>query len=302
MGSETRPFNIETSKYFHEQARRILVDGVSSGIRKWADPVLYFDRADGPFFYDIDGNKMLDYTLGWGPLIVGSNHEAVNRAVAAQLEKGYTFGAQHKGEIALAERITAVVPGVDQVIFSNTGSEAVQAALRIARVYTGRDRIVKFEGHYHGWPNNVLVSFHPLKEDLGKPSATCAGQPSREFEDTLVLPWNDLDALEKLFADQGSEIACVITEPILANSGCCMPGDGYLAGVIDLCKRYGALSIFDEVITGFRIALGGARAFFNLSPDLSVYAKAMAGGFPMAAVGGRAEVFDVLREDPIRKP
>ena len=189
-----------------------------------------------------------------------------------------------------------VLPGVDQVIFSNSGSEAVQAALRLARANTGRDKIVKFEGHYHGWLNNVLVSFHPTREQAGKRTPSVGGQPDNEYRDTLILPWNDREELEALFREKGDEIACVITEPILANSGSCMPDDGYLQKIVDLCRSSGAVSIFDEVITGFRIALGGAREYFGIHPDLSVYGKAMAGGFTMAAVGGREELFDVLRD------
>ncbi len=278
--------------------RRALVripDGVSSSMRKNVSPVLYFERGDGPFFFDVDGNRYIDYTLAWGPLIVGNNHPAINEAVSRQLARGYTFGAQHGLEIALAERMTSVLPGVEQVLFCNTGSEAVQGALRLARARTKRDKIVKFEGHYHGWMNNVLVSYKPSPDQLGTPSPTCGGQPQHEYADTLVAPWNDLQALEDLFRENPGEIACVLTEPLLANSGCCMPEEGYLQGIIDLCRAHGAVSVFDEVITGFRVALGGARAFFGVLPDLSVYAKAMAGGFTMAAIGGSAEMFDVLR-------
>ena len=214
--------------------------------------------------------------------------------MTAQLSRAYAFGAQHRGEIELAELITRVVPGVERVIFSNTGSEAVQAALRLARAYPGRPLFVKFEGHYHGWFNNVLVSYRPKADDAIEPLPTCGGQPHNEFADTLVLPWNDIAALERAFADHPGRIAAVITEPMLANSGSCMPEPGYLAAVIDLCRRHGAVSVFDEVITGFRLALGGAREFFNLQPDLSVYAKAMAAGFCLSGVGGRKEIFDVL--------
>ena len=288
--------NIPGSEARYEQACEVLATGVSSGIRKWADPLLYFDRADGPYFYDVDGHKYIDYTLAWGPLILGSNHPAINAAVSAQIEKSYTFGAQQQLEIDLAAKLVDVLPGVDQVIFSNSGSEAVQAAIRLARATTGRSKIVKFEGHYHGWLNNVLVSFHPSREQVGTRSPSTGGQPANEYRDTLTLPWNDREELEKLLEEQGDEIACVITEPILANSGSCMPDDGFLQCIVDLCRSCGAVSIFDEVITGFRIALGGAREYFGVNPDLSVYAKAMAGGFTMGAVGGKRAVFDVLRD------
>ena len=285
------------SAELYERACHSLATGVSSSLRRHVtSPPLYIERAEGPYFIDADGVVRVDYTLGWGPLIVGSNHTGINTAVARQLEKGYTFGCQHRAEIELAELIVDSVPGVEQVIFSNTGTEAVQAAIRIARAHTGRDKILKFEGHYHGWLNNVLVSYRPKQADTTLTQPTCGGQPESEYADTLVLPWNDLEALEQLFAERGQEIACVINEPILANSGCCMPNPGYLARLIELCREHGSVSIFDEVITGFRIALGGAREYFGLEPDLSVYGKALAGGFTMSAVGGKAEMFEVLRD------
>ena len=290
-------FKDDNSKVFYERACKSLAMGVATGFRRNVTPVpMYYERGSGPYYYDVDGHELLDYTLAWGPLIVGSNHPALNEAITAQLSKSYTLGAQHEGEIILAELMVEVLPGVDQVIFSNTGSEAVQAALRLARAHTDRETIIKFEGHYHGWFNNVLVSCHPTASELGRPTPTCGGQPSSEFAHTLALPWNDLGALEKAFKVHGDTIACVLTEPVLANAGSCMPEKGFLQAVIDLCREHGTVSIFDEVITGFRLALGGARQYFDLSPDLSTYAKAMAGGFSMAAVGGKREIFDVLRD------
>jgi glutamate-1-semialdehyde 2,1-aminomutase len=291
------PFETDESAALYDRACRALATGVSSSLRRHVTPVpLFFERGDGPYFYDADGHELLDYTLAWGPLILGSNHPAINEAVARQLGRAYAFGAQHAGEAELAELIAASVPGVEQVIFSNTGTEAVQAALRVARALTGRAKVVKFEGHYHGWLNNVLVSYRPKGDDPHAVEPTTGGQPASEYADTVVLPWNDIDALEQAFARYPGQIAAVLTEPLLANSGCVMPRDGYLAGLIDLCRRHGAVSIFDEVITGFRLALGGAREFFDLAPDLSVYGKALAGGFAMSAVGGRREMFDVLRD------
>ena len=189
-----------------------------------------------------------------------------------------------------------MVPGVEQVILASSGTEAVQAALRLARATTGRAKFIKFEGHYHGWMNNVLVSYRPKTSDPIAALPACGGQPACEFADTIVLPWNDLDAVAAAFAAHPEQIAAVITEPLLANSGSCVPREGYLQGLVDVCRRNGAISIFDEVITGFRLALGGAREHFGVIPDLSVYAKAIAGGFTLAAVGGRREVFDVLRD------
>ncbi len=289
--------SFDKSKELYQKACDVLANGVSSGFRKNVTPVpLYFERADGPYYYDVDGNEFLDYTLAFGPLIAGNNHPSVKAAVIEQLEKSYSLGAQHEGEITLAKKMVDTLPGVDQVIFSNTGSEAVQAALRIARAYTGRNKIIKFEGHYHGWFNNIAVNVHSTETELGTIAPAHGGIPENEYAETLVLPWNEMEKLKDTFSLYKDEIACVITEPVLINSGCCMPREGFLEGMIDLCRQNGAISIFDEVITGFRIALGGAREYFGLVPDLSVYAKAIAGGFSMAAVGGRREIFDVLRD------
>ena len=285
----------DQSSSLYERACQSLATGVSTSFRKNVTPVpIYIDRAEGPYFYDVDGTEYVDYGLAWGPLIVGNNHPVLTRAVTEQLAKGYTYGAQHTGEIDLAEKMIEVIPGVERVIISNTGSEAVQAALRLARGFTGRDRFVKFEGHYHGWQNNVLVSNHPSPDQFGKTVPDCGGQPQAEYSLTLTCPWNDLDALEAVLKENPGQIAAVIGEPILVNGGSCLPDDGYWQGVMDLCKAHGALCIFDEVITGFRVALGGAREYLGLQPDLSVYAKAMAGGFSISAVGGRSDIFDAL--------
>lgn len=288
-------FKTDASKTLHDRACKSLVLGVSTAFRRKVTPVpLFMERADGPYHYDVDGHELLDYSLAWGPLILGNNHAGLNAAITEQLQRGYTYGAQHMGEIGLAELMVEVLPGVEQVLFSNTGSEAVQSALRLCRAYTDRDKVIKFEGHYHGWMNNMLVSVHSAPEELGKTSPSTGGQPAPEYADVIALPWNDLSALEKAFADHPDQIACVITEPINVNSGSCMPDDGYLSGLLELCREHGAVSVFDEVITGFRLALGGAREYFGLEPDLSIYAKAMAGGFSMAAVGGRQAIFEAL--------
>lgn len=286
----------DKSQEMYEVAKRLIPLGTSSGMRANVEPIIYYEKADGPWFYSVEGHKLLDYTLAWGPLILGSNNNAINQAVIEQLSKSYSLGAQHNLEIELAEKIIQSVPGLEEVIFSNTGTEAVQVALRIARAKTSRNKIIKFEGHYHGWMNNILVSYKPSAANLSKTTPTCGGQPESEYRDTIILPWNNLEALKEAFYTYKNEIACVITEPILANSGSCLPKAGFLENLIALCRENGAISIFDEVITGFRIALGGAREYYGLEPDLSVYAKAMANGFTMSAVGGKREIFDVLRE------
>jgi glutamate-1-semialdehyde 2,1-aminomutase len=297
MSTGASSLAVATSAALLDRSRRSLAMGVSSGMRRAGAPQpLFFERGEGPYFFDADGHKFLDYTLAWGPLILGNAHPAVIAAVTEQLSRGFAFGAQHRGEIELAELMTGVVPGLERVIFSNTGSEAVQAALRLARAVTGRSRFIKFEGHYHGWFNNVLVSYRPKATDEIVPLPTCGGQPPHEFADTIVVPWNDLPALERALEAHAGQVAAVLTEPLLANGGSCEARPGFLQGVIDLCRKHRAVSVFDEVITGFRLALGGAREHFDLAPDLSVYAKAMAAGFCMAAVGGRREIFDVLED------
>jgi len=291
--------NTERSAELYARSSESLACGVSSGFRaKVSDPPLFFERAEGPYFFDVDGNKLLDYTLAWGPLIVGSNHPHLNEAVSVAVRKSYTLGAQHEGEIALAEKIVSLVPGVDQVIFSSTGSEVVQTSIRLARAKTGRQAVIKFEGHYHGWMNNILVNYRP-DLDAGSPEAPptmggTGGQPEEEYTHTRVLPWNRLDLLEAELAK--GDVAAVIMEPLNANSGSVEPADGFLKGAVDACQKHGTVSIFDEVITGFRLALGGAREYFDVIPDLSLYAKAVAGGFSLAVIGGKREMFDPLRE------
>lgn len=286
---------LEQSKQLFDRAYQSLATGVSTSFRMNVTlPPMYVERADGPYFYDVDGNKLIDYGLAWGPLIVGNNHPVLTKAVTDQLARGYTYGTQHRGEIELAEKMISVIPGADRVIISNTGSEAVQASLRLARAYTGREKFIKFEGHYHGWQNNVLVSNHPTSDQFGTTVSDCGGQPQAEYSLTVTAPWNDLTALKNIFEQHKGQIAAVIGEPIACNGGSCMPEPGFLDGVIQLCRDNGAICIFDEVITGFRVALGGAREYFGLVPDLSVYAKAMAGGFSISAVVGREEIFETL--------
>jgi len=287
-------FNLSKEKF--ELAKKVIPLGATSGMRASVEPIIYYERADGPWYYSVEGHKILDYTLAWGPLILGSNNQSINQAINDQLQKSYTLGAQHQLEIDLAHKIIDSIPNLEEIIFSNTGTEAVQVALRIARAKTNRNKIIKFEGHYHGWMNNILVSYKPTSENLSVATPTCGGQPENEYSDTIILPWNNLDILKSAFETYKNQIACVITEPILANSGCCLPNSGYLQNVIDLCREHDVISIFDEVITGFRLALGGAREFYNLQPDLSIYAKAIANGFTLSAVAGKKEIFEVLRD------
>jgi glutamate-1-semialdehyde 2,1-aminomutase len=211
----------------------------------------------------------------------------------------HILGIQHELEYEVAERVQAMVPCAERVAFTSSGSEAVQIALRLARGFTGRNLVVKFEGHYHGWLDSVLIGYRPKPEDVaGAPVARVAsrGQVPNAVDNVLVARWNDAAALESLFRDQGDKIAAVIMEPVLCNSGGLMPKPGYLQAARDLCRRYGALLIFDEVITGFRIGPGGAQAHFGVTPDLATFGKALAGGLPLSAVAGRADVMDQIAD------
>jgi glutamate-1-semialdehyde 2,1-aminomutase len=259
----------ERSLELFKRALGPLAGGVSSAFRARAVPYpLYFERGCGPRVTDVDGYSYIDYALAWGPLILGHAHPAVEAAVAGQLRRGWDFGAQHEAEIRVAQKIVDLVPCADQVCFSNTGTEAVQLAFRIAKGYTGRSRIVRFEGHYHGW----------IEPAPG----------------TLILPWNDVAALEQAVAQHGREIAAVIMEPILCNGGCILPAPGYLQAVRDITAQHGIILIFDEIITGFRVALGGAQQRYSVTPDLATYAKAVAAGFPLSVVAGRGEIMEVV--------
>jgi len=283
-----------------ERARQVIAGGVNSNVRLAAVPQpLFFERGEGPRLTDVDGNSYIDYVLGQGPLIHGHSHPALLRAAAAGMARGMMFAAQHEAEIRLAERICALVPSAERVRLGSSGSEVIQAAFRIARAHTGRQKIVKFEGHYHGWFDNVLVSVAPGLDAAGpreQPHAVpgTRGVSEAVLADLIVLPWNDAEVLERTLRARAEEIAAVITEPIMGNVGCIMPQPGYLETLRRLCDELGIVFILDEVITGFRLAPGGAQQFLGIRPDLSTFGKAMAGGFPVACLAGRAELMELL--------
>ena len=246
---------------------------------------------------DVDGNRYIDYTLAWGPLILGHRHPALVETLRRQAERPHIYGAQHELEFLVAEKIQSLVPCADRVVLTSSGTEAVQIALRLVRAYTRRNLVVKFEGHYHGWMDSVLISHHPRQDEIGaverpNPVLGSCGQVSNAVENILICDWNRLDLLSRLFEENPSEIAAVIMEPVLCNSGCLPSVEGYLQAVRELCARHGALLIFDEVITGFRMSLGGAQGYYGVTPDLAVLGKALAGGLPLSAVVGRRDVLD----------
>lgn len=287
--------NWEKSAQLYQRARKVLPSGVSSAFRARQKPVpLFIDRGSGAHLYDVDGNEYIDYALGHGPLILGHCHPAIVRAVEKQLARGSTFGCQHELETEVAEKMLAVLPWAERVLFSNTGTEAVQVALRLARATTGRQIVVKFEGDYHGWMDSILVGYRhksPVKEaSHDEDMLATQGQSSSVLEDIRVLPWNDADALERCFDEIGNEIAAVITEPMQCNVASVVPAPGFLEAVRAETQKCGAVLIFDEIITGFRLAPGGGSEYFGVVPDLAVFGKALAGGYPLSAVAGTADL------------
>ena len=290
----------KTSREMLERAKGSLAGGVSSPFRAHFPVPLYFKDGAGAKLVDVDGNEYIDYTLAWGPLILGHRHPKIVEALQQTVQGPVTYGAQHALEIEVAEKFQACVPCAERVAFTSSGSEAVQLALRLARAATGRNLILKFEGHYHGWMDSVLLSYRAPVEKLGPADAPLIalgslGQVANSADNVIVAPWNDAAAVARLLEQRGSEIAAVITEPVLCNSGCLMPEAGYLKALRDLTTKHGVLLIFDEVITGFRMSLGGAQQAFSVTPDLATFGKAMAGGLPLSAVAGRAEILDLMQ-------
>jgi glutamate-1-semialdehyde 2,1-aminomutase len=294
--STTAPLTFDESKRRMAEAARWIAGGVNSNFRAGIAPTpLVIERGEGPYLIDADGNRLIDYYLGMGPMILGHSPASVKAAVAEQLERGLLFAAQCEIEIEAARLVCALVPCAERLRFASSGSEAVQAAIRLARAATGRKIIVKFEGHYHGWMDNILWSVAPAPKAAGPreaPNAVAAsnGQDEEAGRNTIVLPWNDLAALEKRLA--GDDVALVIMEPVMCNSGGILPLPGYLEGVRAACTRHGTVLLFDEVITGFRLAAGGAQQRLGVTPDLATFGKAIANGFPVAALAGRADLLD----------
>jgi glutamate-1-semialdehyde 2,1-aminomutase len=291
--------NWERSKALLARARQSLAGGVSSPFRAKAPVPLYFEDGCGPRLRDVDGNEYIDYQLAWGPMILGYRHPKLVEAMLRQANLPFSYGAQHELEISVAEKIQRIVPCAERVAFTSSGSEAVQLAQRLARAHTKRNLILKFEGHYHGWMDSALVSYHPAAGEVGPletPHAIpgSAGQVPNTILNTAVAVWNRLDLLEHTLKAKGDRVAAVFMEPVLCNSGCLLPSSGYLEGARDLCRQYGALLVFDEVITGFRMALGGAQAHYGVTPDLATFGKAVAGGAALSVIAGRREIMEQM--------
>ena len=277
------------------RAQELLPGGVNSPVRAFksvgGEP-FFVERADGPYLYDVDGNRYIDYVGSWGPMIVGHNHSAVRQAVKHAINNGLSFGAPCAAEVSMAETLTRLVPSCEMVRMVNSGTEATLSAIRLARGATGRSRIVKFEGCYHGHGDSFLVKAGSGMLTLGVP--TSPGVPAGLSELTLTLPYNDFEAATALFAEQGADIAGLIIEPVVGNANCIPPRDGYLQHLRALCTQYGTVLIFDEVMTGFRVALGGAQAHYGITPDLTTFGKIIGGGMPVGAYGGRRELMSQI--------
>ncbi|MFM8392689.1 MAG: aspartate aminotransferase family protein, partial [Acidobacteriota bacterium] len=268
-----------------ERARKVLAGGVSSEFRKYNHPhAIFYTHGQGSHIYDVDGNDYLDFTLSQGPLILGHSHPQVLQRVSDYSALGQLYAGQHLGEIELAEKLNQLIPSAELMRFCLDGSEAVQTALRVARAKTGRPKFLRFEGHYHGWLDNVAWGLStPSEEALGSRENPevypwSSGLAAHARDEFIIRPWNDLELVSQTLAEHHEEIAAIITEPVMCNNGCIMPVEGYLAGLRELCDRYGIALIFDEVITGFRMGLGGAQQYFGVTPDMSVFAKAIGSG------------------------
>ena len=286
------------------RAKKVLAGGVSSEFRKYNHPhAIFYTHGLGSRIYDADGNEFLDFTLSQGPLILGHSHPEVLKAVNEYSAQGQLYAGQHLREIQLAEKLNELIPSAELMRFCLDGSEAVQTAFRVARAKTGRQKFLRFEGHYHGWMDNVCWGISaPGIGDLGsreKPEVFpwTQGLPEQAKDEFIILPWNDLGLLRKTLAERHQEIAAVITEPIMCNSGCILPETGFLEGLRALCTQYGIALIFDEVITGFRVGFEGAAAYYGITPDIVTYGKIIGGGLPVGMYGASNEIMAHISPD-----
>ena len=293
---------MDRSEALFERAKKVLPGGVNSPVRAYRAVGLtprFITRADGAYIWDEDGNKYIDYVCSWGPMILGHNHPIIREAVERAVKDGLSFGASTRREVEIAELMVRMVPNIEMVRMVNSGTEAVMSALRLARGATGRDKLMKFEGCYHGHSDSMLVKAgSSAVAEEGRPSS--AGVPADVAKDTLTARYNDLDSVRELFARYPGQIACVIVEPVAANMGVVGPQPGFLEGLRAICDKEGALLLFDEVITGFRLARGGAQEFFGVRADLVTFGKIIGGGMPVGAYcGSRALMEQVAPCGPV---
>jgi len=296
----------EASARMLERAKQVIAGGVSSEFRKYNHPhAIFYDRAQGSRIWDIDGNEYLDFTLSQGPMILGHSHPEVLQAVTEYSATGQMFAGQHLREVELAELLQRLIPSAELMRFCLDGSEAVQTAFRVARARTGRRKFIRFEGHYHGWLDNVAWGLSaPSPEALGPREQPTAypwsqGISPMSREEFIILPWNDAELLRRALAEHHEDVAAIITEAVMCNNGCNLPVPGFLQEIRSLCDQYGIAFIMDEVITGFRLSLSGAQTYFNVTPDMSVFAKAMGSGYPISAVVGRREWMSLIAESKV---
>jgi glutamate-1-semialdehyde 2,1-aminomutase len=279
------------SAQLFQQAQKTIPGGVNSPVRAFKSvggtPV-FIDSANGAYLYDVDGKKYIDYIGSWGPMLLGHNHPSIREAVIKAAEKGLSFGAPCPAEITMAETICELVPSMEMVRMVSSGTEATMSAIRLARGFTGRNSILKFEGCYHGHADSLLVKAGSGALTLGVPNSP--GVPADFAKYTLTAEFNNLEQVKQIFAEQGADLACIIVEPVAGNMNCIPPAPGFLEGLRALCDEYGAVLIFDEVMTGFRVALGGAQAYYNIKPDLTTLGKIIGGGMPVGAFGGRRDI------------
>jgi glutamate-1-semialdehyde 2,1-aminomutase len=292
------------SQEWYERAQKYLIEGVNSpsrGSAVYGPGPIVLERGQGSQVWDIDGNQYTDFMMSFGALVQGHAHPAIVEAVYQAMAEGSHFAAATPAELEAAERFCRMVPSAQAVRFTNTGTEATMLALRLARAFTGRNKFLKFEGHYHGWYDPYLLNAHGHKpEQLGTPENPARlpdsqGIAPATFDEVVIAPWNDVAQLERVMQKHGDELAAIITEPIMANMGCIPPREGYLQRVQELARQHSALFILDEVVTGFRYAPGGCQELWSLKPDLSTFGKAMGAGFPVGAVTGRREILEQMR-------
>ncbi|MBN9233486.1 MULTISPECIES: aspartate aminotransferase family protein [Phyllobacteriaceae] len=309
MPAYKTPSRTTRSRDYFARSSEIIPSGVNSTARAvwsgWDPYPLFVDRGTGSHIFDVDGNEYIDYLLGLGPMILGHRPQKITEAVVDFIQnRGTVFAMPAAEEITLSEKIIAAVPAIEQVRLCNTGTEAVLYAVRLARAFTGRKKLIRFEGMYHGFSDGVYWSKHPTIETAGPDKAPKAipqgpGMPAGLDDSLVILPWNDVEALRDAIAREGHNIAAVITEAVMCNTGCILPEPGYLEAMRDLTAKAGIILICDEVITGFRLSLGGAQGYYGLQPDLSTFAKGLGGGFPVAALGGRKDIMALVADGTV---
>ena len=283
------------SKQLFEAAQKHIPGGVNSPVRAFkavGGTPIFFDRAQGPYMFDADGKRYIDYVMSWGPMILGHGHPQVLDAIREQLDKALTFGTPTELEISLADKICTDVPGMDMVRMVNSGTEATMSAIRLARGYTGRDKIIKFEGCYHGHSDSLLVKAGSGALTFGVPSSP--GVPAALADHTVTLNYNDIEQAKETFTEIGEQVACIIVEPVVGNMNCVPPIPGFLEALRECCTASGAVLIIDEVMTGFRIGPQGASAYYNIKPDLICLGKVIGGGMPVGAFGGKREIMEQI--------